>query len=109
LGRIKSVEAFTDYNWKNLKIASIDERLMSSSVYLDMGRGDDIKMVGLPKDEAQKICAIAQKMKEEALNESSNTQTPIAKLLKCLKELLDEEVITQAEYDAKKADLLSRM
>ena len=41
-------------------------------------------------------------------SEQNNKQNPI-ELLRSLKQMLDENLITQVEYDEKKKDLLSRM
>lgn len=108
LGKPKPLDAFSDYNWQDLKIASIDEGIRLSGIYLDMGKGIDIRWDNLPKDEAKKIYSIALEMKKAAQEGSSNTQTPTQNL-KYLKEMLDEGLITQTEYEAKKADILSRM
>jgi hypothetical protein len=59
------------------------------------------------KEDAKKIYAIAVEMKE-AVTSGSGSQTPLQNL-KCIKGMLDEGLITQAEYEAKKADILSRM
>ena len=108
LGKPKPLDAFSDYCWEDLKIASIDEGIMRSGIYLDMGKGIDIHWENLPKDEAKKIYSIALEMQKTAQKGSSNMQTPTQNL-KYLKEMLDEGLITQTEYDAKKADLFSRM
>ena len=54
LGKPKSLDAFSDYGWQDLKIVSIDEGIMLSGIYLDMGKGIDIHWDDLPKDEAKK-------------------------------------------------------
>jgi len=65
-----------------------------------------LPMKGLPKEDIEKIYKIC-KDKIDAVPETSN-QTPTQNL-KHLKDMLDAGLISQTEYETKKADLLSRM
>jgi len=106
-GGSQFVDMFADSSWQNLKIASIDESMGGYTVHLDMD-GIDKRIHYLSKDDAEKVCEIARKMKETTLEKSSSTQNPVQNL-KHLRDMLDKEFITQAEYDTKKADILSKM
>ena len=66
-----------------------------------------LPLEGLPQEDIEIICKIV-KERLDAITEKSKKQTPVQNL-EYLKDMLAKKLITQAEYDAKKADLLSRM
>lgn len=108
LNKSKFITKLANYNWQDVKSVSINEGLLTSSIHLDMKEFDDINTMPLPKGEAKKMFAVIREMQDAVQKAPSDVQTPTQKL-KYLKEMLDEGLLTQAEYDTKKADLLSRM
>ena len=91
--------------WKRFRRVWIDEDIVK---ILDVDGTHVTTLKGLPREDRE---IVYKTIKEniDAVSEQSDQQHPTQNLLKCLKDLLDEGLITQAEYDAKKADLLKRM
>jgi hypothetical protein len=109
-GKSKNIETIEEHSWRDFKKVSVNIGKFSSDIKLVM-TGKSIIVNDIDKNKAEKISAILSKMKEIALdgsNTKTSTQNPTQKLL-YLKEMLDSKLITQAEYDAKKTDLLSKM
>jgi hypothetical protein len=128
---------FTDFIWKDVKDCHIKEKLLGTEfTVVDINERTDV-IEFLPNVQARKIYRIAQEKEEEqrevrrqremeekragASNILVGTQTsakveereakpddPLETLRK-LKSLLDNELITQQEYDAKKAEILARL
>ena len=110
-GITKNVETIEEYSWRDIKSASIDIGKVYSDIKFEMVTGKSISVNDLEKNDANKISSIVNEMKKTAFDASdtqTTTQTPTQKLL-YLKEMLDLGLITQAEYDAKEDDLLSKM
>jgi len=129
---LKSV--FDDYLWMNLLDAHLSDHIFGSRLIFEFENGNII-INHLPKNQAKKIYCIAQEKEEEWIekkrlrgmeeekaksgashivvgnhpsNEESNDNSKLnlkKKLLE-LKELLDEELITQDEYQNKKSQIL---
>ncbi len=114
-GISKKVETVEEHSWHDLESASINKGKVYSDIKFEMVTGKSIIINDHMKDDADKIYAIAREMKQTILDKLGtqiHTQTPTktpTQNLKYLKEMLDEGLITQQEYDAKKADLLSKM
>jgi len=89
--------------WKQINRVWIEDNVLKMNVEGTLVR----RFEGLPIEEREIIYKIA-KERIDAISEKSKQQTP-TQSLKYLKEMLDEGLVTQAEYDAKKADLLSKM
>jgi hypothetical protein len=114
--RFKGIRSMTEASWHDLKGVSITHdnshlKRIGDVITLTMITGSNITIDHLKRDEAEKIYAISTRMKETSssvLDTHSSPQT-LTEIIKSLKEMLDEGLITQVEYDAKKADLLSRM
>jgi hypothetical protein len=110
-----------DYSWRDLHNVSIKEGLILGDIKFEMVGDHEIKLEGIPKEKVQKMYALAKEMKEKA-HVSTKTvvmqqpvvapapaqEDPVAKL-KQLKEMLDAGLITQEEYDKKKAEILASM
>ena len=135
LGRV----SFEDYIWRDLRDAHLNEGFTRASVTFMTTQGKVFKIDNLPKKGARRIYAVAQEMEEKVLEERRQRameekraaaggvifqggvpapppvsiptppqEDPVAKL-KQLKTMLDVDLITQEEYDAKKDGILSRM
>lgn len=128
--------SFHDYIWRDLKDAQLKERMLRATLAMHTVEGQILTIVDLPKVQARKLYAFAQEMEEKVREErrlrimeekraaaggivlqggvptaqapSTPQEDPVQKLMK-LKEMLDAGLITTEEYDAKKADILSRM
>lgn len=132
LGRVE----FQDYIWRNLKDAHVKEGLRGATLTMKTVDGHEFAIDNLPKAQARKLYTMAQSMEEQVIEERRQREleekraaaggitmhtsipptqpqamlqdNPVQKL-KQLKDMLDASLISQAEYDAKKADILSRM
>jgi len=109
-----------DYSWHDLCNVSMKEGLVQGEIEFEMAGNHDIEFENVSKDQVRKMYALAQELKAKAHNALHKPQVivqqeakvpqedPVVKL-KQLKDMLDGGLISQAEYDAKKADILSRM
>ncbi|MEK6234596.1 MAG: PH domain-containing protein [Planctomycetales bacterium] len=126
--------SFDDYVWRELADAKIKEHMMLATITMQTAAGKLLKLDNIPKDQARKVYRIAQEQEEEALLErrrrdredrqvmvaapmaapmpSAATpaekpaeKSPVERLGE-LKGLLDAELISQEEFDAKKAEIL---
>lgn len=130
--------SFQDYIWRDLHDARLSEGMIRSTFTLQTVKGQILSLGDLPKTQARKLYAFAQEM-EEAVREERRMRemeekraaaggivfqgglpptqaapTPVpqedpVQKLKKLKEMMDAGLITAQEYEAKKADILSRM
>lgn len=132
LGRID----FTDYIWRDLRDAKLKEGLMGATLTMLTIHDQRFSVEYLPKKQARKLYSIAQEMEElvkeerrvRAMEEKRAAaggvylQNPVAAqqnqkpaeddplaVLKKLKGMLDADLITEEEYNSKKAEILSRM
>lgn len=128
---------FEDYIWRDLRDAHVKEGIRSAKLTMKTTGGDSISLDDLPKSQARRLYTLAQSMEEKVLEErrqrdleekraaagsitmqanvptpqapsTSSKEDPMEQLTK-LKKMLDADLITQDEYNAKKADILSRM
>lgn len=125
---------FKDYIWRDIADCHLSEGMLGSEFMLKTIRDQIDKIDYLPKSQARKLYSLAQEQEEyqrEArrqreleerraaagsvtvtTNEQPKQQLqqddPVVVLQK-LKSLLDNELISQEEFDAKKADILSRL
>lgn len=127
---------FQDIIWKDIADCHMKEGILGAEFIVRTVRGTENKIDYLPKAQARKLYTLAQEQEEIQLEVrrqrdleekraaagnvtvSSNVPThnqPIAQqedpmaTLQKLKSLFDNELISQAEYDAKKSDILSRL
>lgn len=127
---------FEDYIWRFLHDAKLSEGMITSTLSFQTPKGF-LSIGNLPKAQARKLYSFSQEMEEKSLEERRTrqmeemragaggvviqggipTQTyqtppppqqedPMQKLKK-LKDMLDAELITQEEYDAKKTSILA--
>ena len=129
--------SFVDYIWRDLHDAQLKEGIMGAVLTMLTVKGRRITVDYLPKAQARRLYAFAQEMEERVREErrkrameeqraaaggitiqggppTISTQAPAApedpvQKLKQLKEMMDASLITEAEYEAKKAEILSRM
>jgi hypothetical protein len=128
---------FQDCIWRDVSDCHIKEGLLGAEIKIKSINGQENTIEFLPKIQARQIYRIAQEREEEqreirrqreleekragASNVSlsstipeKNSDVDIKKddpleTLKKLKSLLDNELITQQEYDTKKAEILARL
>jgi hypothetical protein len=125
---------FDDFLWRDLIHVDLKEGIMGAKLTFD-ATGRKISVDKLPKSEARKAYSIAQEKEQEAseirrhrqmqedsakvghivigsgstdTSSSKTVEDPMAKLTK-LKNMFDAGLITQEEYDKKKAEILSSM
>lgn len=127
---------FEDYIWRELYDAHLKEDLLGATITMQTTKGHRLCITRLPKAQARRIYAIAQKMEERVREErrkrkmeeerarsggiifqgremqpgsiKAASQDPVQKL-KQLKEMLKAELITENDYEEKKKELLSQM
>lgn len=129
---------FKDFSWLNVENVHLKEGVFSAAISLKMINGARDMMDDIPKAQARKLYRFAQEMEEIKKEErrqreledkrasagggitinNPNAQTsppvsgteedPLTKLTK-LKSMLDMGILTQDEFDAKKAEILSRI
>ena len=128
--------SFQDYIWRDLHDAHLKEGRARATFTLRTIDNRRLRIDDLPKTQARKLYVFAQEREEEVREErrlrdmeekraaaggvflqgGSPThqappipqEDPLEKLKK-LKEMMDAELITLQEYEAKKADILSKM
>lgn len=128
---------FKDFSWMNVADVHMKEGVFAATITIKTTSGQSDSMEDIPKAQARRLYRFAQEM-EETKNEERrqrdledkravagggitiNTpshqpqvtavpvEDPMEKLTK-LKSMLDMGILTQAEFDAKKADILSKM
>jgi len=127
---------FQDYIWRDLHDARLSEGMIKSTFTLQTVKGQLLSVGDLPKVQARKLYSFAQEMEERVREERrardmeekrataggivlqgglptapapapAPQEDPMQKLKK-LKDMLDAGLITAQEYEAKKADILSR-
>jgi hypothetical protein len=128
---------FKDVSWINVADVHMKEGVFAAEITIKSISGKTERMDDIPKAQARKLYRFAQEMEELKKEErrqreledkranagggitiqspghqapaiASNAEDPMEKLTK-LKSMLDMGILTQAEFDAKKADVLSRM
>ena len=126
----------SDYSWMSVADVHVKEGVFSATLTIKTTDGKSDSMEDIPKAQARKLYRFAQEMEENKKEErrqrdledkramagggitinNATTQAPVAaavedpmeKLTK-LKSMLDMGVLTQEEFDAKKADILAKM
>ncbi len=127
---------FEDYIWRELYDAHLKEDFLGATITMQTTKGHRLCITRLPRAQARRIYAIAQKMEELVREErrrrkmeeerarsggiifqgkeiqsgsiEAASQDPVQKL-KQLKEMLEAELITKNDYEKKKTELLSQM
>ena len=128
---------FQDYIWKDIADCHMKESMFGAEFSLQTVKGGVNKIDYLPKAQARKLYAAAQEQEEKqreyrrqldledkraaagnitlSAGQSAPPQAqqapgddPIASLKK-LKQLLESDLISQQEFDAKKAEILARL
>lgn len=127
---------FKDYIWRDLRDATLTEHMMRATLTMKAADGETIQIENLVKAQARRLYAIAQEMEENVREElrlrqmeekraeaggivlqqtgapggstAAPTEEPLQALSK-LKQLMEAGLVTQEEYEAKKAEILSRL
>lgn len=127
--------SFDDYLWRDLSDAQLKEEILGASLSMKTVHGKPVAVNYLPKAQARRLYAFAQEMEEkvreerrrreleekragaggivmgsgaEAVTPSQTGADPVQRL-KSLKEMLDAGLITQSEFDGKRAEIISQM
>lgn len=129
---------FQDYYWKDVLQCHVKEGILGAEFYLRTTKGLENQIDYLPKTQARKLYAYAQEQEqlqqeikrqlelETKRAEASNIsvaaekqlqethaptapEDPMVAALQKLKSLFDSGLITQQEFEAKKAEVLSRI
>ncbi|MBN1956050.1 MAG: PH domain-containing protein [Anaerolineae bacterium] len=132
LGRVD----FEDYIWRDLRDVRLKEGIIGATLSFQTVKGRTILVESLPKAQARRIYSVAQEMEEAMLEERRaremeekraaaggivlQTGMPVAnpapavqddpvEKLKKLKAMQEAGLITEAEYEGKKAEILAQM
>ncbi len=128
---------FKDFSWMNVADVHMKEGVFAATITIKTTSGQSDSMEDIPKAQARRLYRFAQEMEETKKEErrqrdledkraiagggitintpshqpqatATPVEDPMEKLTK-LKSMLDMGILTQAEFDAKKADILSKM
>ena len=128
---------FKDFSWMNVADVHMKEGVFAATITIKTTSGQFDSMEDIPKAQARKLYRFAQEMEETKKEErrqrdledkraiagggitintpshqpqatATPVEDPMEKLTK-LKSMLDMGILTQSEFDAKKADILSKM
>jgi hypothetical protein len=128
---------FKDFSWMNVADVHMKEGVFAATITIKTTTGQSDSMEDIPKAQARRLYRFAQEMEETKKEErrqrdledkraiagggitintpshqpqatAAPVEDPMEKLTK-LKSMLDMGILTQAEFDAKKADILSKM
>lgn len=128
---------FKDFSWMNVADVHMKEGVFAATITIKTTTGQTDSMQDIPKAQARRLYRFAQEMEETKKEErrqrdledkraiagggitintpshqpqatAAPVEDPMEKLTK-LKSMLDMGILTQAEFDAKKADILSKM
>lgn len=128
---------FKDFSWMNVADVHMKEGVFAATITIKTTSGQTDSMGDIPKAQARRLYRFAQEMEETKKEErrqrdledkraiagggitintpshqpqatAAPVEDPMEKLTK-LKSMLDMGILTQAEFDAKKADILSKM
>src|SRR5699024_6424961 len=106
-------------NWQDIEDLSFKEGILGSQVTFTKHDGETLTMAYVPKDQVRKLYRAGMAAIQSPSN-TDGTEAPIlpdaadpadeltAKLKK-LKTLFERELITEAEYENKKNELLSQL
>lgn len=129
LGRV----SFEDFAWQDVKDAKIAQGFLATTFTVETVNGQRSMLGGLDKDQAKRLYAICQQMEQEwrekrrvremedararaggvympapAAAAAAPAEDPVAKLAKA-KQMLDQGLISEAEYESLKAKVLASM
>ena len=128
---------FIDYIWRDMRSVEMEENVWRATITIEIINGDKIRVDNLVKEQARRLYSIAQQMEENVREElrlremeekraaaggvilgglgsySSGSSAvpsgePVQALSK-LKQLMEAGLVTPAEYEAKKKEILSRL
>jgi len=127
---------FEDFQWREVHDVHLSEQMLGTTISCVIVDGRRTSIDSIPKKQARKIYAFAQEVEEKMIEERRNRSMeerrasaggvtiqapasggimdsqpvadPVEQLGK-LKQMLDAGLIEQAEYDAKKTEILGRM
>lgn len=129
---------FRDFSWINVADVHMSEGIFGATITIKTTSKQSDRMEDIPKAQARKLYRFAQEVEENKKEErrqreleekragagggitinspanqshnqgNTSKEDPLEKLTK-LKTMLSNEMITQAEYDAKKTEILSQM
>jgi hypothetical protein len=125
LGRV----TFEDVPWQDVRNARIAQGVLSTDLTVETVDGRTLQMKELDKEQAKRLYAVAQQMEQEwrekrrvremeeararaggivmgAPAGGATPEDPVARLAKA-KQMLDQGLISETEYDALKARILS--
>ena len=129
---------FTDYIWRELKEARLEEGVMRATLTLFAANGETLRIDNLVKEQARRLYAIAQEMEENVREElrlrameekraeaggvylpgmmgamgAGSTAAPADEPLQALsklKQLMEAGLISAEEFEAKKKEILARL
>jgi len=129
---------FTDYIWRELKEAKLEEGVMRATLTLFAANGETLRIENLVKEQARRLYAIAQEMEENVREElrlrameekraaaggvflqgalgaaaGASTAAPAEEPLQALsklKQLMEAGLITADEFETKKKEILARL
>ena len=131
LGRVE----FTDFLWQDVANARIKQGVLSTEFTAETTDGRRVVVGGLDKDQAKRLYGICQQMEQEwrekrrirqmeeeraraggvqfqmptaGTGAQAAPEDPVEKLAKA-KKMLDQQLISEAEYDTLKAKILASM
>ncbi len=129
---------FTDYIWRDLRSVDMEENVFRATITFSAADGEKIKVANLAKQQARRLYSIAQQMEENVREElrlrqmeekraeaggvflhgasgamtagsaAAPAEDPLQALSK-LKQLMEAGLITPAEFEAKKQEILARL
>jgi len=132
-GNLGLTTNFITFNWQDIKEVSFKEEFFGSKFVAVPQKGENIAIDYIPKVQARKLYQYCneqlEKLQEQKLQQQQIPEvkapepvveaapTPVADMqedeitlkLQKLKTLFDKQLISQEEYEAKKADLLSQL
>ena len=126
--------AFDDFQWQDVSNATIKQGVLSTEFQVEAVDGRQASMGDLDKEQAKRLYSVCQQMEQEwrekrrvremeeararsggvyltpppAAEQAAPTEDPVAKLARA-KAMLDQGLISEAEYDTLKARILSSM
>src|SRR5688572_32691981 len=133
LGRV----SFQDVPWQDVRNARINQGVLSTVLVVETVDGRSLQMIDLDKEQAKRLYGVCQQMEQEwrekrrvrqmeeeraraggvqlhvptsgaAAPAGAPAEDPVEKLAKA-KKMLDQQLISEAEYDTLKAKILASM